>query len=124
MDDQQTYQIIGACMEVHRELGSGFLEAVYQEALEYEFSDRNIPFISQPDVTINYKKRKLKKIYIPDFFCFNEIIIEIKAISKITEIDDAQILNYLKATEFKRGLLVNFGAKSLEYKRFVRDYQD
>ena len=124
MDDQQTYQIIGACMEVHRELCCGFLEGVYQEALVYEFTDRNIPFINQPDVTINYKNRKLRKKYIPDFFCFNEIIVEIKAVSKITEIEEAQILHYLKATGYKRGLLVNFGSKSLEYKRFVRDYQD
>ena len=86
MDDQQTYQIIGACMEVHRELCCGFLEGVYQEALVYEFTDRNIPFINQPDVTINYKNRKLRKKYIPDFFCFNEIIVEIKAVSNITEI--------------------------------------
>ncbi len=120
MDDNQTYQIIGACMEVHREMGCGFLEAVYQEALEYEFTDQNILFSSQPDVTINYKKRKLIKKYIPDFFCFNEIIVEIKALDLLTGKEEAQIINYLKASKKKLGILINFGHKNkLESKRFV-----
>jgi len=119
MGDQKTYKIIGAAMEVHRELGCGFLEAVYQEALGREFETQRIPFCSQPVVEIKYKGRPLEKKYQPDFICFGEVIVEIKAISGLTGIDEAQLINYLKVTGLKIGLLLNFGSKSLEHKRFV-----
>ncbi len=119
MTDQRTYQIIGAAIEVHKELGSGFLEAVYQEALEKEFTYQEIPFKSQPPVRIEYKGKPLKKTYEPDFICFDEVIVEIKAMDKLSGVEHAQIINYLKASMLKLGLLINFGAKSLEHKRFV-----
>ena len=117
--DEKTYKIIGAALEVHKGLGSGFLEAVYQEALGREFTDQGIPFRSQPLVEITYKGKPLNKTYQPDFVCYAKIIVEIKAISKLTGNEEAQIINYLKATGLKVGLLINFGAKSLEHKRFV-----
>jgi GxxExxY protein len=119
VEDKKTYSIIGAAMEVHRELGCGFLEAVYQEALAREFDSQNIPYRPQPIVKIFYKGSPLDKIYQPDYICFGEIIVEIKAISQLSGIDEAQIINYLKATKLKVGLLINFGTKSLEHKRFV-----
>jgi GxxExxY protein len=106
-------------MEVHGELGSGFLEAVYQEALEWEFQAQGIPYESQPLVKIYYKVKPLKKAYQPDFICFNEVIVEIKALHQLAPQDQAQIINYLKASGLRIGLLLNFGAKSLEYKRFI-----
>ena len=118
-NDERTYKIIGAAMEVHRELGCGFLEAVYQESLERELSIQNIPYKAQVDVEISYKGKPLDKRYQPDFICFDEVIIEIKALDKLTGNEKAQIINYLKATGFKVGLLINFGARSLEYERFV-----
>ncbi len=117
--DPRTHAIIGAAMEVHRELGSGFLEAVYQEALEREFSDRDIPFQSQPAVQISYKGRLLNKAYHPDLFCFDNIVVELKAMANLSGTEVAQLINYLKATGMKTGLLLNFGAKSLEFKRLV-----
>ena len=119
MKDEKTYQIIGAAMEVHKELGCGFLEAVYQEALEKEFTDQGIPFKPQPIIQIAYKGKLLDKTYQPDFICYKEIIVEIKAVSSLSGIEEAQLINYLKATGLKIGLLINFGSKSLEYKRFV-----
>ena len=115
MKDERTYKIIGAAMEVHRELGCGFLEAVYQEALAKEFDSQKIPYRPQPIVKIFYKGSPLDKIYQPDFICFGEVIAEIKAISQLSGIDEAQIINYLKATQLTIGLLINFGTKSLEY---------
>jgi len=122
MTDQRTYQIIGAAMEVHKELGSGFLEAVYQEALEKEFINQGIPHNSQPVVKIYYKGQVLNKTYQPDFTCFDEVIVEIKAMDKLSGIEQAQIINYLKAARLKVGLLINFGSKSLEHKRFVYNF--
>lgn len=119
MKDKRTYEIIGAAMEVHKELGCGFLEAVYQEALEREFEEQKIDYLSQPIARIKYKGNYLKKAYQPDFICFGDVVVEIKAISGLTSYEAAIILNYLKATEFNVGLLINFGSKSLEYKRFV-----
>jgi GxxExxY protein len=119
MADEKTYRIIGAAMEVHRELGCGFLEAVYQEALEKEFTSQGIPFNSQSVVKILYKGNPLDKTYQPDFVCYKELIVEIKAISNLTGVEEAQIINYLKASGLKIGLLLNFGAKSLEHRRFV-----
>lgn len=106
-------------MEVHKELGCGFLEAVYQEALEREFLGQGVLFKSQPVIEISYKGKILNKTYQPDFICFGEIIIEVKALSKMSGVDEAQLINYLKATRLQIGLLINFGSKSLGYKRFV-----
>jgi len=117
--DERTYKIIGAALEVHKVLGCGFLEAVYQEALEREFKSQEIPFKSQPMVQISYKGKLLDKTYQPDFICYEEVIVEIKAISLLSGVEEAQLINYLKATGLKVGLLLNFGSKSLEYKRFV-----
>jgi GxxExxY protein len=122
MRDQKTFAIIGAAMEVHKELGSGFLEAVYQEALEREFTYQEIPYKSQPPVRIKYKGEPLKKKYEPDFICYDEVIVEIKAMDKLSSNEHAQIINYLKASELKVGLLINFGSKSLEHKRFVYSF--
>jgi len=106
-------------MEVHRELGCGFLEAVYQEALGREFDVQGIPNTEQPVIEICYKGEPLDKKYQPDFVCYEEIILEIKALSALSGLEEAQLINYLKATGLKVGLLINFGAKSLEHKRFV-----
>jgi GxxExxY protein len=106
-------------MEVHKELGCGFLEAVYQEALAREFRIQGIPNKAQPIVDIKYKGEALDKKYQPDFVCFDEVIVEIKAISRLTGVEESQLINYLKATGLKVSLLINFGAKSLEYKRLI-----
>jgi GxxExxY protein len=119
MSDDRTYQIIGAAMEVHRELGCGFLEAVYQEALEREFEARALPYRSQPLIQISYKGCVLSKTYQADFICYGDVIVEIKALNKLSGTEQGQIINYLKATGYKTGLLINFGAGQLDYKRFV-----
>ena len=124
MRDQRTYRIIGAAMEVHKVLGCGFLEAVYQEALQREFEHERIPFKSQPSIQIKYRGQLLNKSYQPGFICYDEVIVEIKAISNLTGLEEAQIINYLKATGFKIGLLFNFGSKSLEHKRLVYDLRE
>ncbi len=120
--DERTYKIIGAAMEVHKELGNGFLEPVYQEALQKEFQLQGIPYQSQPEVQIIFKGEPLKKRYQPDFVCYEKIIVEIKALSQLTKNEEAQILNYLKAAKLSPGLLINFGAKSIQYKRFAYDF--
>ena len=122
MRDKKTFAIIGAAMEVHKELGSGFLEAVYQEAMEKELAYHEIPCKSKPPVRIKYKGEPLKKKYEPDFICYDKVIVEIKAMDKLSGNEHAQIINYLKASELKVGLLINFGAKSLEHKRFVYSF--
>ena len=119
MRDERTYKIIGAAMEVHKVLGCGFLENVYQEALGREFDTQEVPFRPQPVVKIFYKDSPLDKVYQPDFLCYEEVIVEIKALAKLTGIEEAQLINYLKATGLKIGLLLNFGGKSLEYKRLI-----
>lgn len=116
---EESYKIIGACFEVHKFLGNGFLEAVYQEALEIEFQAQNIPYEREKILTIQYKNKILDKKYIADFVCFEKIIIELKALSQLTSEHESQVLNYLKSTGFKLGLLVNFGESSLKYKRLV-----
>ncbi|MGR3220192.1 MAG: GxxExxY protein [Candidatus Anammoxibacter sp.] len=118
--EELTRQIIDAAFEVHKTLGCGFLEAVYQEALEIEFDLRNIPFESQKQLGINYKGTKLKKKYSADFFIFNKIILEIKAEKQLTNIDEAQLHNYLKAAELQVGILINFGTTKIEIKRIVK----
>ena len=122
MRDKKTYAIIGAAFEVHKELGSGFLEAVYQEALEREFIYQKIPHKSKPQVGIEYKGKPLKKKYEPDFICYDDVIVEIKAMNKLSSNEHAQIINYLKASKLKVGLLINFGSKSIEHKRFVYSF--
>ena len=117
--DPQTRAIIGAAMEVHRQLGPGFLEAVYQEALAIEFADRGIPFRREQELPIDYKGRRLPCKYRSDFVCYEEIIVELKALQALTGVDEAQMINYLKATHLGRGLLLNFGRPSLEFKRYV-----
>ena len=107
-------------MEVHKTLGCGFLEPVYQEALAYEFKQQNIPFQKEKVLTINYKDIQLEKKYIADFVCFDSIIVELKALSQLVTEHESQVLNYLKATGFRLGILVNFGEKSLKYKRLVK----
>lgn len=106
-------------MEVHRELGNGFLEAVYQEALSIEFLEKKIPFNKELPLTIKYKTNILEKLYVADFVVFDKIIVELKALSALDSIHESQVLNYLKATGYKLGLLINFGTNSLEYKRLV-----
>lgn len=115
----EVYKIIGVAMEVHNELGCGFLEAVYQEAFEIELTNQKIPYFREEEIDIFYKENKLNKKYRADFICFDKIIVELKALSQLTSEHEAQILNYLKSTNLKVGLLINFGAKSLQYKRFI-----
>jgi len=117
--DKRTYAIIGAAMEVHRELGSGFLEAVYHEALTLEMTSRNIEFVHEVELPVIYKGQQLTTSYRADFICFDKVILEIKALGEFSTLHGAQILNYLKATGSGVGLLINFGAESLQYKRFV-----
>jgi GxxExxY protein len=122
-NDPQTYAIIGAAMAVHQELGPGFLESVYHEALAIEFELRGIPYIHEVDLPISYKGRPLQKIYRADFVCFTDIVVELKALSAIGGTEKAQVINYLKATNFDRGLLLNFGAASLQYERLVNKWK-
>lgn len=116
---QETYQIIGAAMAVHRALGHGFLEAVYQEALALEFIEKKIPFVKEQALEIQYKGKSLRKKYYADFLCYDQIIIELKAMEGIHNDHLTQVLNYLKATNLKLGLLLNFGTPSLQYKRII-----
>jgi GxxExxY protein len=107
--EEETYAIRGAVFDVYREMGCGFLEAVYQECLEKELAIRGIPFVAQQELKLQYKGEPLKQTYKPDLICFNSIIVELKAISTTTGEHKAQVLNYLKATGIRLGLLVNFG---------------
>jgi len=116
---EESYKIIGACMEVHKKLGSGFLESVYSEALEKEFIKENVPYVKEQKLRIYYDDIEMNKYFKADFVCYNEIILELKASSLISDIDYKQVINYLKATKFKLALLVNFGTPSLTYKRIV-----
>ncbi len=114
-----TYKIIGIAMEIHREMQSGFLEAVYEEVVRKELKKAKIPFTNQVKVDIYYKGEKLDKKYQADFIIDKKVLVELKGISKITDIERAQVINYLKATGLKVGLIINFGAKSLEWERVV-----
>ena len=116
---EECFQIIGCCMEVHKTLGPGFLEPVYQEALTIELFESNIPFIKEKMLEVRYKERLLNKKYVADFVCFDEIIVELKAMESLCPEHIAQVLNYLKATGKKLGLLINFGSASLQYKRVI-----
>ena len=116
----ESYRIIGACFEVYKDKGCGFLESVYQECLEIEFEAQKIPFQSQFDLEIYYRGRKLSHYYKPDFICFGRIIVEIKAIQKLCDENRAQAMNYLKATGYELGLLINFGHyPKLEFERIA-----
>ncbi len=117
----ESYAIMGACFEVYKEMGCGFLEPVYQECLEKELRLRNIPFIVHQELTLQYKGQPLEKTYQPDFVCYGKIIVEIKAVKDLGDDHRAQVHNYLKATGFRLGLLVNFGHHpKVEYERIVR----
>ena len=114
---EESYQIIGAAMEVHRELGCGFVEQVYQEALEKEFIMRNIPYEREKELTVIYKGNTLSKTFKADFICYNKIILELKAVKSFTDEHYAQIYNYLKTSNMNLGLLINFGTASIEFQR-------
>ncbi|MFC2090270.1 GxxExxY protein [Bacteroidota bacterium] len=115
----ESYKIVGACMAVHCELGSGFHESVYQEAAEIEFHSRNIPYDREKELEIIYKKKVLNKKYIADFICYDKIIVEFKAVSELNDNHFSQVIGYLKATGFEMGMLINFGKESLEYRRVL-----
>ena len=118
---EEVYAIIGAAIEVHKELGPGFLEAVYHEAMEIELTSRNIPFESYKKLLIRFKEFQLKKEYEADFVCYDKIIVEIKALDVVAGKEEAQLLHYLKTTGFRIGLLINFGSVgTLEWKRYIR----
>ena len=117
----EAYAIIGSCFEVYNNQGSGFLEQVYHECLEIEFDLRGVPFVRKAELRLTYKNRPLIKTYEADFVCFDKIIVEIKAVSDLADEHRAQVHNYLKATGFRLGLLVNFGSKrQLQHERIVR----
>ena len=116
--DPKTYAIIGAAMEVHAVLGPGLLEAVYEEALGLELKDRGVAFEAQVPLEVRYKQHRLTQMYRADIVCFGDVLVELKAVKKLTDIERAQVINYLKITGMKTGLLLNFGAPSLEYERF------
>jgi GxxExxY protein len=116
---EETYKIIGLCMEVHKILGKGHSENVYAEALEYEFKSNNIPYEREKKYNIYYKDIVLSKYYFSDFTVFDKIIVELKAIEKLSSSEFKQTLNYLAASKNKIGLLINFGEDSLNYKRII-----
>ena len=115
----ESYAIIGACMKVHRALGPGFLEAVYEEVIEKEFIVQNIPYKRQVKLDLYYEGVQLKTHYRADFVCYDNIIVELKAVTQIPSVFYAQLQNYLKCTNMELGLLINFGTPSLTYKRIV-----
>lgn len=116
----ETYKIIGACFKVYNTLGHGFLEAVYQEALELELHQASIPFVSQEPIKIFYSGIALKQQYIPDLICYHKIILELKSCNSIDVSHQAQLFNYLKATHLNIGYVINFGAKNeLQYERII-----
>jgi len=117
--DEQTYAIIGAAMEVHKTLGCGFLEAVYQEALAIEFDIRKIPCRREVVLPVKYKSHVLNTAYKADFLCFNAVIVELKALNELSGIEKAQVINYLKASKMSRALLLNFGSLKLQYDRLI-----
>ncbi len=117
--DPDTFSIIGAAMAVHKELGHGFLEAVYHEAFCWEMTAMKLPFAREVELPILYRGQTLSMRYRADFLCFGEIIVEIKALAKLTGTEESQVIHYLKASRQKRALLINFGSPRLEYRRFI-----
>lgn len=118
---EEVYSIQGAAFEVYREMGCGFLEAVYQECLQRELTARGVPFVAQPELRLSYKGDWLDQTYRPDFVCYGQVILELKAVKEIAPEHRAQLLNYLKATGLRLGLIVNFGHHpKTEIERFVR----
>jgi len=116
----ESFEIMGACFEVYKQKGSGFLESVYQECLEIELGERKITFKAQPELALTYKGRTLKGKFKPDFICFDKVVVELKAVTALTDEHRAQVHNYLRATGMKLGLLVNFGHyPKLDYERIV-----
>lgn len=117
---EESYRIVGACFEVYKQKGCGFTEPLYQECLGLEFRLQNIPFVSQPELQLEYKGKLLTQYFKPDFICFDKIVIEIKALNGLVDVHRAQALNYLNATRFDLALLVNFGHyPKLEYERIA-----
>ena len=116
---EETYRLIGLAMQVHRELGCGFFEPVYQEAFEILLMKNGVPYEREKQLPIYFMGERLKKEYYADFVCYGKIIVEFKAVSELTAVHDAQVMNYLKATRFKLGLLFNFGQNSLVHRRFA-----
>jgi GxxExxY protein len=123
LSDPRTYAIIGAAMEVHRELGCGFHEVIFQDALEVEFRLRGIPYFREKPYHVFYKGRRLPSFHRPGFICHEEIVVELKALSEIKGQEESQILGYLKGTGFQTGLLMNFGTPRLWHKRFIHASQ-
>jgi GxxExxY protein len=117
---EEVFKIVGAAMEVHNQLGCGFLEGVYQEALEMELSARGIPFIPQQELSIKYKGAALRKFYVADLVAYQKIIVELKAAEALKPVDKAQVIHYLRATGFEVGVLINFGSEKLEWQRFIQ----
>ena len=117
--DPQTYALIGAAIRAHNELGCGFLEAVYREALQVEFNILGIPNATEVGLVLSYRGRPLKTSYRPDFVCFERVIVEVKAMRELSGVETAQVINYLKASNLKTGLLLNFGNTRLQYRRFI-----
>lgn len=116
----ESYQIMGACFEVYKEKGCGFMEAVYQECLEIELNLRSLPFKAQPELQLSYKGQRLKQKFIPDLLLFDTIVVELKAVKELNDQHRAQVFNYLKATGFRLGLLINFGHfPKIQYERIV-----
>ncbi len=122
--DEQTYAIIGAAMAVHNELGCGFLEAVYQDALEIEFKKQGIPYEREKKLDVFYCGERLNSFYRVDFLCLDEVIVETKAVSNMSGSEEAQVINQLKASKRHKALLINFGVTKLDYKRMVFDLRE